>query len=124
MIIVTTEGLIEVRDNPNTSLDEVMLTSGDLDTLECVLVNIKLCGASEDKPEGRREDLRIEPMVDGRSRLKMERGTFLNWLMFEGLHYLDYGLDGFAHYAKDQATREIIEKVREVGGVAWKATTK
>jgi hypothetical protein len=95
MIIVTTAGAFEVTSCVNTSLDNVLVTSSDPETIRQLLANIELSGVSEDQPETRKiGEMTLSPRK-GTWSIELDRATFLLGLVFEVNHYLAYGTGEF-----------------------------
>lgn len=110
MIIITTEGLVEVWAQTNTSLGRVVLASKDLETLQGVTASIQLAGASEDPKDTGIIDNYIEN--NGYWTLELDRTTFKLWLNFEAEHYLRYDKNKMHLFARDSDVKEIILKLQ------------
>ena len=116
MIIVTTEGSVEVWAKTTSSLDRVVLASSDPETLKGISASIELAGASEDELDVGTYDQIIWNPLKGYYTLELDRTTFKIWFEFETDGYLKYGKNEFVDAAGDPRHQEIINKIRgEIG---------
>lgn len=100
MIIVTTDGAVEVWAKTTSSLDRVVLASRDLETLQGITASIELAGASEDEGDVCTYDQYLHPSPNLWT-LELDRTTFKLWFDFETDGYLRYG----RHEFEDAATQ-------------------
>jgi hypothetical protein len=116
MIIVTTEGAVEVWAKTTSSLDRVTLAARDLETLKGISASIELAGASEDAqdvcPPG--VYFHLKPNL---WTMELDRTTFKIWFEFEVDGYLRYGKNEFVDAASDPRHQEIINKIRGDMGI-------
>jgi phenylalanine-4-hydroxylase len=115
MIIVTTEGIVEVWPVQNVSLDRVILASNDLETLEGVTASIRLQGRSENPQDvGTIDEYRQESNY---WTMILDRNTFKLWLMFEADNYVKgYGKNEMALAARTPEIAKIIENLQKETG--------
>lgn len=115
MIIVTTEGIVDVWPVQNVSLDRVILASKDLETLRSVTASIQLQGRSENPQDvGTIDDYKQEGTY---WILILDRTTFKLWLEFEAEHYLNgFGRGHMSDYARTPEIKKTIEGLqKEIG---------
>lgn len=95
MIIVTTDGIIEVWADKNTSLERVVVASKSLETLEGITISLNLAGVSEDTP-GTTKFTEIKyDTVEKVYLMHVDQTTFNIWFAFEVNSYLKYGKGEF-----------------------------
>ncbi len=107
MIIVTTEGAVEVWAKTTSSLDRVVLASSSLETLRGVSASIELMGASQDDLDVGTYDEYLHPR-EGLWTLELDRTTFKLWFEFETDGYLRYGKNEFATTALWHPEHQVI----------------
>jgi hypothetical protein len=112
MIIVTTEGAVEVWAKTTSSLDRVVLASESLETLKGISASIELAGASEDDLDVGTYDQYLHPR-ENLWTLELDRTTFKLWFEFETDGYLRYGKNEFVDAARDVRQQETINKIKE-----------
>lgn len=113
MIIVTTDGAVEVWAQTTSSLDRVVLASKRLETLQGVSASIELAGVSEDDKDvcGYNQYLRFGP---DKWILELDRTTFKLWLNFETDGYLRYGKNEFEDAVTEEDHRKTVQEIRKV----------
>ena len=111
MIIVTTDGAVEVWAKTTSSLDRVTLAARDLETLKGISASIELANASEDELDVCVPGVYYH-MKPNLWTMELDRTTFKIWFEFEVDGYLRYGKNEFVDSASDPEHQEIINKVK------------
>lgn len=114
MIIVTTEGIVEVWAQTQTSLSRVVLASGNLETLKSVTASIQLQGVSEEPTDVGT----IDHYVDHGEywTLELDRNTFKLWYQFEAENYLRYGKNEMREWVREPGLQDTIINLQKENG--------
>lgn len=114
MIIVTTDGAIEVWTDTTTSLDRVIVASKDPKVLLGIVTSIELAGVSEDSTAFPTRSHIQHNQEEDYYLLPMTRTTFKLWHNFEVDGYLKYGKDEFETAIPTFEHRTQVEEIRKI----------
>lgn len=112
MIIATTDGLVEVWADTNSSLDNVIVASKTIEVLDGIVTSLELAGVSEDTPGLDKVGPVTYIPAKGYYAIRLDRTTFNIWHAFEVNSYLKYGANEFEIAIADPVYRETIHEIR------------